>query len=109
LSVGFRAGLDAAGANSSAGQTGLEATILEVFRYPSDTGPDHMISNDLQMEFGARSNYRGVNGGFLLGMFGMDETRHPPLTHRAARNNIQPHGWLRRNSPLQFPCIATLW
>lgn len=73
FSIGFRGGLDASGANSTSGQSGPEARTLEVYRCPSDTGPDHVISNDLQMNFGARSNYPGVNGGFLLEAFGMDE------------------------------------
>jgi prepilin-type N-terminal cleavage/methylation domain-containing protein len=69
FSVGFRGGLDAAGANSPIGSNGLEATVLAMFRCPSDTGPDHVFSGDQSMQFGARSNYPGVNGGFLLDLF----------------------------------------
>lgn len=70
---GFRGGLDATGGHGPGGQTGIEGTVLGVFRCPSDTGPDHVISGETRMNFGARSSYPGVNGGFLVEMFGMDE------------------------------------
>lgn len=67
--AGFRGGLDASGANSPLGTTGAEGTVIAVFRCPSDTGADHVVSQDGTMKFGARSSYPGVNGGFLLDMF----------------------------------------
>ena len=70
FNVGFSGGLDASGLNSNAGVTGPEATLLSVFRCPSDDGSEHVSSgagtSGLDMNYGGRSNYPGVNGGLLL-------------------------------------------
>lgn len=70
MEQGFFAGLDSAGQNSSSGTTGLESTRLSLFRCPSDTGSEQVRSGTFSsgpvMNYGARSNYPGVNGGLLL-------------------------------------------
>lgn len=78
LNAGFRGGLDAPGNNSNSGFTGLEATLLSVFRCASDVGSGQVLSGaggpGLGMNYGGRSNYPGVNGGLLLDL--------PPITHQ---------------------------
>lgn len=78
LSSGFSGGLDAAGANSSSGMSGLESTILPGLRCASDVGPGQVFSGNSSsgsvMTYGGRSNYPGVNGGLLLDL--------PPILHQ---------------------------
>lgn len=74
--TGFFGGLDATGANSSSGFSGPESTPLPLFRCPSDTGSEQVVSGNSSvppvMTYGGRSNYPGVNGGLLLDL--------PPIT-----------------------------
>lgn len=62
---GFDGGL-LAGANSATGISGVEATLLPIYRCPTDTGADLVINTGSpQMTYGARSNYAGVSGALL--------------------------------------------
>jgi prepilin-type N-terminal cleavage/methylation domain-containing protein len=102
LSVGFSGGLDAAGNNSSLGNTGLEATVLNVFRCPSDVGSEEVLSGTggpgLTMSYGGRSNYPGVNGGLLFDFL--------PLTDHGGVFGENSHRGLRDMTDGSSNCVV---
>jgi len=70
FSQGFAGHCDATGANSATGiGNGPEQTVIATFRCPSDRGAKICRSRKPNpMSYGARSNYVGVNGGFVGGV-----------------------------------------